>query len=37
VEQNLIAEYTTVPEPTTWAMMLGGSGLLLAFNRYRRA
>jgi len=37
-EGVLTAEYVTpVPEPTTWAMMLGGSGVLFAFRRFRRA
>ena len=30
-------EITTVPEPTTWAMMAGGLGMLLATRRLRRS
>ena len=37
VESTLTAEYVTpVPEPTAWAMMAGGCGMLLAFRRFRR-
>jgi hypothetical protein len=38
-ESNLIGPITisTVPEPGSWAMMAGGSGLLLAIRRLRRA
>ena len=36
-EAALTAEYvTTVPEPSTWAMLAGGSALM-AFRRFRRA
>ena len=38
VESALTAEYvTSVPEPTTWALLAGGCGALLAFRRSRRA
>lgn len=38
VEAALTAEYVSpVPEPTSLAMLAGGSGLLLAFRRFRRA
>ena len=37
VEANLTASYITpTPEPTTWAMMAGGFGMLLASRRFRR-
>jgi len=38
VEANFTAEYiTAVPEPTTWAMMAGGFGMLFATRRFRRS
>jgi hypothetical protein len=37
VESALTASYvTSVPEPTTWAMMAGGFGMLLAARRFHR-
>jgi hypothetical protein len=33
---NYAAEFTVVPEPSTWAMMFGGLGMLLCFQRMRR-
>jgi hypothetical protein len=37
VESQLTASYVTpVPEPATWAMMVGGFGMLLAARRFRR-
>lgn len=37
VESTLTSEYVTpVPEPTAWAMMAGGCGMLLAYRRFRR-
>jgi hypothetical protein len=37
VESALTARYVTaVPEPTTWAMMAGGFGMLVAARRFRR-
>ena len=38
VEAQLTAEYiTTIPEPTSLAMVVGGLGLLFATRRFRRA
>ena len=38
VESAFTAEYiTSVPEPSTWAMMAGGFGMLFAARRFRRA
>ncbi len=37
VESSLGASYgVPVPEPTSWAMMAGGCGMLLAFRHFRR-
>jgi hypothetical protein len=37
IDSTLTAEYfTAVPEPSTWAMMAGGFGILLATRRFRR-
>jgi len=33
---NYGATFTVVPEPSTWAMMLGGLGMLVCFQRLRR-
>jgi hypothetical protein len=27
---------SAVPEPSTWAMMLGGVGMLISFHRFRK-
>jgi hypothetical protein len=34
--KNLDLEYTAAPEPTTWAMLLGGFGVLAFIQRLRR-
>jgi hypothetical protein len=38
IEGNLMSGYgtVTIPEPTTWAMMVGGLGVLFAGRRFRR-
>ena len=36
IEENLMSEYVTTPEPTTWVMMAGGFGMLFAIRRFRR-
>jgi hypothetical protein len=37
VEASLIATYSTAPEPSTWALLLGGLGLLALLRRVRMA
>ena len=33
---NFGAEFTVVPEPSTWALMFGGLGILVGLQRLRR-
>jgi len=33
---GLVVEVESVPEPATWAMMLGGLGVLVSVNRFRK-
>ena len=35
-DKNLVLNVTTVPEPSTWAMLLGGLGVLVVWRRARR-
>jgi hypothetical protein len=36
-EAALTSEYITVPEPSSWVMLAGGLGTLIAVRRFRRA
>src|SRR5215210_7394403 len=33
---DLVATFTQVPEPSAFAMLLGGLGILIGFRRFRR-
>jgi hypothetical protein len=33
---DLLLQFAPIPEPSTWAMMLAGTGLLIAFRRWQR-
>ena len=36
VNKDIYVQFTAVPEPATWAMLVGGLGMLSCFQRIRR-